>query len=254
MTASVNYIANRLLEDLPFITYVNKNTHCFGSFKDITNLLIPWIIKSYNYRFMLNQKGYTSMIPITEKEKIDFLSKVLKRCFANILFSLITAKLKREDEQIQINSIIERLYSKPGHYKIVTTLREKQNSFEEMVLAIRLWLTPEEYPMEDKITKQILKFSWPNTYDKFFPHYTYELILPKPKMTTFFEKKAFVNGQDISTLNSNLILTILRQKELDIERLNSTVSKPSILKNAMAASRKELDDFLAYLEESKQNE
>jgi hypothetical protein len=40
MTASVNYIANRLLEDLPFITYVNKNTHCFGSFKDITNLLI----------------------------------------------------------------------------------------------------------------------------------------------------------------------------------------------------------------------
>jgi hypothetical protein len=73
-------------------------------------------------------------------------------------------------------------------------------------------------------------------------------------MTTFFEKKAFVNGQDISTLNSNLILTILRQKELDIERLNSTVSKPSILKNAMAASRKELDDFLAYLEESKQNE
>jgi hypothetical protein len=54
-------------------------------------------------------------------------------------------------------------------------------------------------------------------------------------MTTFFEKKAFVNGQDISTLNS-------------------TVSKPSILKNAMAASRKELDDFLAYLEESKQNE
>ena len=174
----------------------------------------------------------------------------------------------KELEDSIIEELVKELNSRGPYCRLINGCRIDNECYNDFSPRIIIWMTYNlnykkfcpsylynESGFFHKVLKRSLELGWSEYFQYLFPESIPQPILcplieRESKMSSkFFEKKAYVNGIDISTMDAKKVMETIYIKEAEIKQLQLTIAQPIIITEAIKTAKAELQAFVDYLQE-----